>query len=54
MESRSYYGNGAIFGKGAHIVKYREFCSELCKNGLTDRLAVLVVDMGRPKEAQVP
>jgi len=29
------------------------FCSELCKNGLTDRLAVLIVDSGGPKEAQV-
>jgi len=46
-------GTGQFLGKGAPIVKYREFCSELCKNGLTDRLAVLLVDMGRPKEAQV-
>jgi len=29
------------------------FSHELCKNSLTDRLAVLVVDSGRPKEAQV-
>jgi len=27
-------------------------CRELCKNGLTDRFTVWVVDMGRPKEAQ--
>jgi len=31
----------------------RTFCRELCKNGLTDWLDVLVVDSGGPKEVQV-
>ena len=46
---------GAILGKGAPIVKYRDFCHELCRNGCTDRFAVWVVDSdsGGPKEAQV-
>ena len=28
-------------------------CHELCKNGLTDRFAIWLVDSGLPKEAQV-
>jgi len=31
---------GAIFGKEAPVVRYRDFLHELCKNGLTDELAV--------------
>jgi len=29
------------------------FCHDLCKNGLTDRFAILVVDAGGPKEEHV-
>ena len=48
------HGKGQFWGKGAPIVKYIwTFCHELCENGLTNRLAVLVVDSGGPKEAQV-
>ena len=35
------------------IVKYRDFCCELCKNGSTDRDAVWGMDFGGPKEARV-
>jgi len=47
------HGKGKFWEKEAPVVKYMTFCRELCKNGLTDRLAVLVVDSGGPKEAQV-
>jgi len=47
-------GEGAIWGKGATLCKVDALiCHEPCKNGWTDRDAVLVVDSGMPKEACV-
>jgi len=40
-------------GKGSPIVKYRDFCRELCRNGSTDRFAVCIVDSGGLKKTQV-
>jgi len=45
-------GRGDFGVKEAPVVKYRD-CRELCKNRLSDRLAGLVVDSRRLKEAQV-
>ena len=39
--SRSSHGTGQFWRKGTPIIKYRD-CRELCKNGLTDWLAILV------------
>jgi len=47
------HGKGQFWEKGVPIVKYRDFLSCCAKSGLTDRLVVLVVDLGGLKEAQV-
>ena len=43
-------GKGQFWGKGH---SKRTFCHELCKKGRNNLLAVLVMDSGGPKEAQV-
>jgi len=42
---------GNFYGKGHARACLTTFCCELCKNGLIDLDAVLVVDSGAPKEA---
>jgi len=46
-------GMGNFGGKEAPIVKYKDFLPSAVQNGLSDRLVVLVVDLGGPKEAHV-
>ena len=49
--SRSPMGRGN-FGERVPIIKYRDFCRELCKNGWIDWFAIWVVS-GKPKEAHI-
>ena len=44
---------GTIFREGNARAYLTTLCRELCKNGLTDRDDVWVVDSGEPKEACV-
>jgi len=48
--SRSPHGKGKLWEKGAPIIKCRNLCRELCKNGWTYRFVVWVAELGGPKE----
>ena len=51
-ESRSPF-EGAILVDGALIVNFRHFLPSAVQHGLTDRLAVWVLDSTVPKDAQI-
>jgi len=51
MGSRYYHGKGQFCGgNGCPLWSIWTFCRELCRNGLTGRFAVWVVDSGEPKK----